>query len=92
MPSTAHKATPFIWYDSQAEDAARLYVSLVPNSRIVETTHWKSGSPYPAGSVMSVTFELDGQQYIAVSISGPGFAGELIAFRLPKEAAPTGGR
>jgi quinoprotein glucose dehydrogenase len=45
----------------------------------------------PAGQTGSpMTYLLNGQQYIAVSISGPGFAGELIAFKLPKEAAPTG--
>lgn len=65
MIQPSHKVTPFIWYATQAEDAANLYVSLVPNSRIVDVARWGEGSPYPAGSAMSVTFELDGQQFIA---------------------------
>jgi len=72
MIAPSRKVTPFIWYDSGAEQAAALYVSLIPNSRILETTHWSRGSPYPEGSVMSVTFELDGCQYIAFN-GGPHF-------------------
>lgn len=65
MLQPSHKVTPFIWYESQAEDAAKLYVSLMPNSRIVDVARWGKGSPYPEGAIMSVTFELDGQQFIA---------------------------
>jgi predicted 3-demethylubiquinone-9 3-methyltransferase (glyoxalase superfamily) len=51
---------PFIWFRDKADEAAKLYVSLFPNSRITSTAHWGEGAPAPAGSVLSVSFELDG--------------------------------
>lgn len=68
----SNKVTPFLWFDTQAEDAAKFYVSLVPNSRIVNVSYWGKGSPFPEGSVMSVIFELDGREYIALN-AGPHF-------------------
>jgi predicted 3-demethylubiquinone-9 3-methyltransferase (glyoxalase superfamily) len=56
-----HKITPFLWYDTQAEQAAALYLSVLGNGRIVGSQRWGQGSPYPAGSVMSVHLELHGQ-------------------------------
>lgn len=67
-----HKVTPFLWFDNQAEHAARRYTSLVPNSRINDVAHWGKGAHFPEGTVMSVTFELDGQQYIALN-AGPHY-------------------
>ncbi len=67
-----NKVTPFLWFDTQAETAAKFYASLVPNSRIVDVSHWAKGSPYPEGSVMSVIFELDGREYMALN-AGPHF-------------------
>lgn len=68
----SNKVTPFLWFDTQAEDAAKFYVSLVPNSRIADVNHWAKGSPFPEGSVMSAIFELDGRQYIALN-AGPHY-------------------
>jgi len=65
MIQPSSKVTPFIWLDNQAEAAAELYVSLFPNSRVVEVAHWAEGAPFAKGSVMSATFELDGRQFIA---------------------------
>ena len=65
-----HKITPFLWYDTQAESAAELYIRLLGKGRIVSTQRWGAGSPYPAGSVMAVTLELHGQQLIAFN-GGP---------------------
>lgn len=64
------KITPFLWFDTNAEEAANFYVSIFADSKIVDVAHWAEGSPYPAGAVMSVTFELAGQQYIAFN-GGP---------------------
>jgi predicted 3-demethylubiquinone-9 3-methyltransferase (glyoxalase superfamily) len=64
------KITTFLWYDSQAEEAAELYTSLFPNSRITDVARYGEGMPGEAGSVMTVTFELDGQQYTALN-GGP---------------------
>jgi len=52
---------PFLWFDSQAEQAAALYTSLIPNSRVTATRTYPEGSPGgAAGQVVSVSFELDG--------------------------------
>jgi predicted 3-demethylubiquinone-9 3-methyltransferase (glyoxalase superfamily) len=63
--------TPFIWYDSEAEEAARLYTSLIPSSRIVDVSRYGAAGPGPEGSVMTVTFELDGLRFTALN-GGPG--------------------
>ncbi len=67
-----NKITPFLWYDQQAGDAAALYIRLFGNGRIVHTQRWGKGTPYPAGSVMAVSFELHGQPLIAFN-GGPHF-------------------
>lgn len=56
-----------LWFDTQAAEAAAFYVSLFPNSRIVETTYHLEGSPFPAGSVMAVSFVLDGVEILALN-------------------------
>ena len=66
------KITPFLWFDDQAEEAARFYVSLFENSRIVSTSRYGEAGPAPKGSVMTVEFELDGQQFMALN-GGPQF-------------------
>jgi predicted 3-demethylubiquinone-9 3-methyltransferase (glyoxalase superfamily) len=66
------KITPFLWYDNQASDAAALYVELFGQGRIVHTQLWGEGTPYTAGSVMAVSFELHGQPLIAFN-GGPHF-------------------
>jgi predicted 3-demethylubiquinone-9 3-methyltransferase (glyoxalase superfamily) len=65
-----HKITPFLWFDSGAEDAANLYVSIF-SGKIVEQRRWGEGGPAPAGSLLSVTFEIDGREFIAFE-GGPG--------------------
>lgn len=72
MLQPTRKVTPFLWFDTQAEEAARFYVSLFPTGRVVSVPHWGGGSPYPEGSVMSVTFEIDGCEVIAFN-GGPHF-------------------
>lgn len=67
-----HKISTCLWFDSQAEQAAAFYVSLFKNSRIVSTNLYAEGTPMPAGSVMTVEFELDGEPYTALN-GGPIF-------------------
>jgi predicted 3-demethylubiquinone-9 3-methyltransferase (glyoxalase superfamily) len=67
-----HKITPFLWFDSQAEDAANFYVSVFKNSKITAISRYTEGGPGPAGSVMTVAFELDGQPFTALN-AGPAF-------------------
>jgi predicted 3-demethylubiquinone-9 3-methyltransferase (glyoxalase superfamily) len=66
------RITPFLWFDGQAEEAATFYTGIFPNSRIVTKTHFGSAGPGPEGSVMTVVFELDGQEFIALN-GGPHF-------------------
>ncbi|MGH3714091.1 MAG: VOC family protein [Micromonosporaceae bacterium] len=66
------KITTFLWYDNQAEEAAEFYTTVFDNSRIVEVTRYGSAGPGEPGSVMTVTFELAGQQFIALN-GGPQF-------------------
>jgi predicted 3-demethylubiquinone-9 3-methyltransferase (glyoxalase superfamily) len=68
------KITTFLTYDDRAEEAVKLYVSLFPNSRIKTTTHYgEAGGPMPKGTVMTIKFELDGQEYVALN-GGPSFS------------------
>ena len=66
------KITPFLWYDSQAEEAANFYTSIFQNSRIGTISRCGDAGPGPQGAVLSVTFELDGQEFIALN-GGPQF-------------------
>ena len=66
------KITPFLWFDTQAEEAARFYASLFKNSRVGTITRYGDAGPGPKGSVMTVEFELDGQPFIALN-GGPQF-------------------
>ena len=68
----AQKVTPFLWFDTQAREAAALYIRLLGSGRIVHEQRWGEGSPYPKDSVMSVTFELHGQTLMAFN-GGPHF-------------------
>jgi predicted 3-demethylubiquinone-9 3-methyltransferase (glyoxalase superfamily) len=64
--------TPFLWFNNEAEEAAKLYTSLFPNSRIRNLSRYPEGSPGPVGQVMTVTFELNGQTFTALN-GGPHF-------------------
>lgn len=62
--------TPFLWFDDQAEEAARFYTSVFPNSRIVDVVRYGESGPGPAGSAMTVRFVLDGTEFVALN-GGP---------------------
>ena len=62
--------TPFLWFDSDAEEAARFYTSVFPNSKIVQVARYGDAGPGTAGSVMTVVFELDGKRFIGLN-GGP---------------------
>lgn len=61
-----------LWFDDQALEAASFYVSLFPNSRIVDINYYLEGAPQPAGSILTVLFELDGVAHLALN-GGPVF-------------------
>jgi predicted 3-demethylubiquinone-9 3-methyltransferase (glyoxalase superfamily) len=64
--------TPFLWFNDKAEEAADYYVSIFPHSKITKVARYPAGSPGPTGQVMTVTFELDGCEFIALN-GGPHF-------------------
>lgn len=66
------KITPFLWFDNQAEEAVNFYVSLFKNSKINTTKRYGDAGPGPKGSVMIVSFQLEGQAFIALN-GGPSF-------------------
>jgi predicted 3-demethylubiquinone-9 3-methyltransferase (glyoxalase superfamily) len=66
------KITPFLWFDGKAEEAANFYTSIFKNSKIGDVMRYGEAGPGPKGTVMSLTFELDGQEFIALN-GGPQF-------------------
>jgi predicted 3-demethylubiquinone-9 3-methyltransferase (glyoxalase superfamily) len=66
------RITPFLWFDGQAEEAASFYVSVFPNSKIINVVRNVAGGPGPAGSVLTVAFELDGLAFVGLN-GGPHF-------------------
>jgi predicted 3-demethylubiquinone-9 3-methyltransferase (glyoxalase superfamily) len=66
------KITPFLWFDHQAEEAVAFYTAIFPNSKVSKSVRYPEGSPGPAGSVMTVEFQLDGQTFVALN-GGPHF-------------------
>jgi predicted 3-demethylubiquinone-9 3-methyltransferase (glyoxalase superfamily) len=76
------KITPCLWFDTEGQDAAELYTSLFPNSKILDVAHYGEAGPREAGSVMTVEFELDGQKFLALN-GGPEFKfDEAISFQI----------
>lgn len=72
MVKLSHTIAPFLWFDTEAEEAARFYTSLFDDSRIVTTSRYPDAVPDKAGSVMVVTFELGGQRFHALN-GGPQY-------------------
>jgi len=69
---TITSITPFLWFNTEAEDAAKLYISLFPNSRIKQVSRYGDAGPGPKGSVMVVSFELAGLGLTALN-GGPTY-------------------
>ena len=74
------RITPNLWFDTEGQDAAEFYVSVFPNSKITDVTHYNDAGPRPAGTVLTVEFVLDGQAFTAIN-GGPEFTfDEAISF------------
>ncbi len=79
------KVTPCLWFDTEGEEAAKFYTSVFPNSRIVDVARYSEAGPRPEGTVMTVSFELDGQPFVALN-GGPEFTfSEAISFQVDCE-------
>jgi predicted 3-demethylubiquinone-9 3-methyltransferase (glyoxalase superfamily) len=66
------KITPFLWYDNNAEEAVNHYISIFKNSQITDIARYGDAGPGPKGSVMTIAFQLEGQDFIALN-GGPMF-------------------
>jgi predicted 3-demethylubiquinone-9 3-methyltransferase (glyoxalase superfamily) len=79
------KIKPFLWFNNEAEDAAKFYCAIFKNSKILEVARYPEGGPAPAGSVMIVSFELEGMQFVGLN-AGPMFKfTEAISFVVTTE-------
>src|SRR5260370_34262588 len=72
MNKPIQKITPFLWFDHQAEEAVRFYTSIFKTSKVETVTRDGEVGPGPKGSVMTVTFQIEGQQFVALN-RGPHF-------------------
>ena len=80
------KITPCLWFDSQGEEAANFYITVFDNSRILEVARYGAAGPGPEGTVMTVSFELAGQKFVALN-GGPHFTfNEAVSFKVPCES------
>jgi predicted 3-demethylubiquinone-9 3-methyltransferase (glyoxalase superfamily) len=68
----SQKITPFLWFDTRAEEAAQFYTSIFKNSKILHVSRYGDAGPGPKGSVMVVNFQLAGQEFTALN-GGPRF-------------------
>ena len=66
------KIVPNLWFDTESEDAANFYTSIFENSRVLKVAHYGEAGPRPAGMVLTVTFQLEGQEFTALN-GGPEF-------------------
>jgi predicted 3-demethylubiquinone-9 3-methyltransferase (glyoxalase superfamily) len=66
------KIVPNLWFDTEAEEAANFYCSIFKNSEVVRVTHYGEAGPRPAGMVLTVDFQLDGQEFTGLN-GGPDF-------------------
>ncbi|MFF3323543.1 VOC family protein [Streptomyces sp. NPDC002889] len=74
------RITPNLWFDTQGEEAAEFYCSVFPNSEIKKVSHYGEAGPRPAGTVLTVDFVLDGQDFTAIN-GGPEFTfDEAVSF------------
>lgn len=74
------KITTWLWFDTEAEEAAEFYTSVFPDARITDVSHYGEAGPRPAGTVMTVSFELFGREFVGLNggsdykIEGPGIS------------------
>jgi predicted 3-demethylubiquinone-9 3-methyltransferase (glyoxalase superfamily) len=76
------KIVPNLWFDTEAEEAAEFYISVFKTGRIVNVSRYTEAGPRPAGTVMTVEFELDGQRFVGIN-GGPEFSfSEAVSFQI----------
>ena len=86
--ATLQKIVPCLWFDNEAEEAAKYYTGIFKNSKIVDMARYGEAGPGPKGTVMAATFQLDGQQFVALN-GGPQFTfSPAISFVVRCETQP----
>ncbi|MEA2389592.1 MAG: hypothetical protein QOG41_2365 [Thermoleophilaceae bacterium] len=81
----SQKITPNLWFDNEAEEAASFYTSVFKNSRVLNVARYSEAGPRPAGTVMTVEWELDGQRFVGIN-GGPQFKfDEAVSFQIDCE-------
>ncbi|MFD6896948.1 VOC family protein [Rhodococcus sp. NPDC060086] len=74
--------TPCLWFDMNAQEAAEFYTTVFPNSKVLSTSYYPEGTPLPAGTVLTVEFELDGSRFTGLN-GGPQFQfTEAVSFQI----------
>jgi predicted 3-demethylubiquinone-9 3-methyltransferase (glyoxalase superfamily) len=82
MTATTNTITTCLWFDTEGEEAAEFYCSLIPNSRILDVSRYGDAGPGAAGTAMTVKFELDGRAYVALN-GGPDYTfSEAVSFQI----------
>ncbi len=80
------RITPCLWFDNQGEDAAKYYVSLFDDAKILDVTRYGEGAPVPAGTALTVSFQLEGLEFTALN-GGPHFTfNEAVSFQISCES------
>ena len=80
------RIVPCLWFDTDGEAAAELYTSVFPNSKILEVSRYGEAGPRPAGTVMTVSFELNGDEFLALN-GGPQYTfSEAVSFQVMCES------
>jgi len=69
-PATSQKITPFLWFDTNAEEAVNFYLSVFSDGKIINTVRYGEGAPLPAGTVLTIQFTVNGQEFVALN-GGP---------------------
>lgn len=78
----ANKITPFLWFDNQAEEAMNYYLSIFEDSQVLSVSRYGEGGPGPAGSVITASFRLGNQEFVALN-GGPAFTfTEAVSFQI----------
>ena len=80
------KIKPFLWFDTQAEEAANFYCSIFQDSKILKVARYPEGAPGPAGSVMVVNFQIEGEEFIALNGGALFKFTEAISFQITCQA------
>jgi predicted 3-demethylubiquinone-9 3-methyltransferase (glyoxalase superfamily) len=83
MTMSRSTTTPCLWFETEGEEAATFYTSVFPNSGILDVTRYGSSGPGPEGSAMTVTFELDGREFVALNGGAADFSfNESVSFQI----------